>query len=301
MFRPTRRSLLAMSLALSAPLLPLPAFAEEIETARGKVELAATPKTVVAYDFAAVDTLDALGVEVAGAPDPRLLPYLEHIKPAPVGTLFEPDLEALANLGPDLVIVGGRSAAKLEDVAKVAPAIDMTIGADVPAETRARIATYARLFGKEDKAKELEAAYDAKLAELEAAAKGKGKALLVMANGTKISGFGKGSRFGWIHSILGLPEAHEGFAVEGHGDAISFEFIAETNPDWLIVIDRAQAIGQQEGGGARATLDNDLVNGTKAAKEGHIVYLSPGPIYLASGGYQQMMGTMDELLAALKK
>lgn len=77
---------------------------------------------------------------------------------------------------------------------------------------------------------------------------------------------------------------------------MSFEFIAETNPEWLIVVDRAAAIG--EASSAQATLDNPLVKGTIAGTKGQIIYLNPTPLYVAGGGYTSVMGTLDELLAA---
>jgi len=229
-------------------------------------------------------------------PTKLYVPYLSDLDAAPVGTLFEPDLEALAALGPDLIILGGRSSTQVDAVSGLAPTLDMTIGEDLVADARARIDAYGAIFGVEARATELRAALDAKLAETAGAAAGKGTALIVMANGPKVSAYGKGSRFGWIHTALNLPEAHENLDPETHGDAISFEFIAEVNPDWLIVIDRGAAIG--EAGGASATLDNALVQGTTAAQKRQIVYLDPAPIYIAGGGYTSMMQTLDELLAA---
>ena len=66
---------------------------------------------------------------------------------------------------------------------------------------------------------------------------------MVLTNGPKISAYGPGSRFGWFHSELDLPEAKEGIAPSNHGEAISFEFINEAQPDWLLVIDRVAATG----------------------------------------------------------
>lgn len=289
-------------LAATFALIPGLALAAEIQTARGAAEVPDDPQRVVVFDMAALDTLTALGVPVVGTVDKILVPYLQDVKAEPVGTLFEPDLEAVAGLAPDLIIAGGRSATQVDALSQIAPTVDMTIGADVPEDALARLETYGRLFHKEARAAELAAAYKAKLAEVEAAAEGRGKALIIMTNGPKISAFGEGSRFGWLHSVIGLPQAVDGLKVEGHGDAVSFEFIAQTDPDWLIVVDRAVAIGQgADMGTAQATLDNDLVKGTRAWTEGHVVYLSPGPIYIASGGYSQMMGTMDEILAAFAK
>ncbi len=285
---------------LAALTLAAPAFAEDvtIATARGDVALAATPEKVAVLDIAAIDTLHALGVPSAGVPDKLYVDYLGDVaaQAQVVGTLFEPDLEALATLAPDLIIAGGRSSTQVEALAPVAPTIDMTIWEDVVGQGRDRIAAYGRLFGKEDKAAELTAALDAKIAQAKAAVEGKGRGLILMTNGPKISAYGKGSRFGWLHDTLGLPEAHENLNPETHGDAVSFEFVAEVNPDWILVIDRSAAIG--EPGSAMATLDNPLVMGTTAGQKGQIVLLSSTPVYIAGGGYTSLMTTLDEMLAA---
>lgn len=284
-------------------LTSLPAWAEDvtITTARGEVTLPANPATLAVMDIAAIDTLAALGVVPQGVPDKLYVPYLADRagEATVIGTLFEPDLEALAGLDPDLIIAGGRSASQVEALSQVAPTIDMTIWEDVVGQGRDRIAAYGTLFGKEEQAARLIAALDAKLAETAAAVAGKGNALILQTNGPKISAYGAGSRFGWIHTALGLPEAHENLNPETHGDSVSFEFIAEVNPDWLIVIDRAAAIG--EPASAADTLDNPLVAGTTAGQKGQIVYLSPAPIYIAGGGYTSMMTTLDELLAAFSR
>ena len=45
-------------------------------------------------------------------------------------------------------------------------------------------------------------------------------------------------------AALGLTEAAPGLKVDTHGAAISHEFIAEANPDWLFVVDRGVAVGE---------------------------------------------------------
>ena len=218
-------------------------------------------------------------------------------KAADVGTLHEPDFEALAVRAPDLIIAGGRSSKQVEPLSKLATTIDMSIrGEDMVGQAKARTETYGKLFGKEEAAATLNAALDEKLAMVQTAVEGKGNALILMTNGGKISAYGKGSRFGWLHGATGLPEAHDAITAETHGEAISFEFVAETNPDWLLVVDRGAEIGKA-GEAAAVTLDNPLVAGTTAAKAGQIVYLNSGPIYITGGGMQSMMGTLDQLLA----
>lgn len=278
------------------------AFADEVtvETAGGPVAFPSEPERVAVFDMAALDTLAALGVPVAGVPKPVYLPYLEAVAETatPVGTLFEPDFEALAVMGPELIVVGGRSSPQKDALERIAPTIDMTIwGADMVGQARARLAAYGEIFGRQAEANALRAELDAKLDEARKAVEGKGDGLILLANGGKISAYGDDSRYGWLHTAIGLPKAYPTVSAETHGEAVSFEFVAEIDPDWILVIDRGAAIGAG-GAAAAATLDNPLVNGTTAAEKEQIVYLEAGPVYIAGGGIQSMLGTLDELIAA---
>ncbi|HDL3294252.1 TPA: enterochelin ABC transporter substrate-binding protein, partial [Mannheimia haemolytica] len=60
------------------------------------------------FDTGSLDTLQALGVKIDGMPEFKVLSYLKPSadKAVNVGTVFEPDLEALNSLNPDLIIVG---------------------------------------------------------------------------------------------------------------------------------------------------------------------------------------------------
>ncbi len=280
-----------------------PALAAAIETAQGVVQIAQTPRMIAVFDLAAIDTITALGVKPAGLPSNLYLPEFAalHKGASKVGTLFEPDLEALSALAPDLIIVGGRSSPQLASVRRVAPAIDMSLsGTDLLAEAKQRLAAYGTLFGKEAAAAALARDLDTAVAATRAAAQGKGKALIVMANGPKISIYGPGSRFGWLHKELGLPAAVETTATAVHGEIVSFELLHQTNPDWLLVLDRGAAIGETS---AKATLANDLVAQTTAGKKQQIVYLPPGDFYLAAGGIPatlRVLTVLREAFAAAK-
>lgn len=297
-----------MRLILSAGLAALMASAAladvTVETAQGPVTLPETPAKVAALDLGVADMMVALGVTPAAVPDKL---YLDHLQPlaqaaAPVGTLQEPDLEKLAALGPDLIVVANRSAVKKDAVAQVAPAIDMTVdGADLIGQAKARLAALAALFGRQAEGEALAAALDGKLAALADAGRDKGTALVVLTNGPKMSAYGEGSRFGWIYEVTGLPQVEATLKSEAnHGDAVSHEFIAQANPDWLFVLDRGAAIGADEPS-ARATLDNELVRRTSAWKNGHVVYLPADNVYLAPGGYTALSETLDALTAALSE
>jgi iron complex transport system substrate-binding protein len=282
-----------------------PAFAADIRTARGVVDIAAPPEKIAVFDIAALDTLDRLGIKPAGLPEKLYLQQLEHLKSGAdvVGDIFEPDLEALSALAPDLIILGGRSSTKVEATSQVAPTIDMTMdGDDLVEQAKARLSDYGVLFGKQTEAQTIAAELDGEIDAARAAAAGKGKALIIMTNGPKITAYGQGSRFGWVHATLDLPPAIADVQAATHGEAVSFEFIHKADPDWLIVVDRASAIGSGEQS-ARATLDNELVAGTTAWKKGQVVYLPAADFYIAAGGVpatRRVMATLREAFAAAR-
>ena len=99
-----------------------------INTARGEVSLPENPAKIVVFDMATLDDLTALKVPVTGAPKKVLVPYLQQTLDSVtnVGTLFEPDLEALNTLKPELIIIAGRSAPKYDELEELAPTIYMT-------------------------------------------------------------------------------------------------------------------------------------------------------------------------------
>ncbi|WP_417259132.1 siderophore ABC transporter substrate-binding protein [Celeribacter sp.] len=288
-------------LTCALALMAAPVFADTVtvETYTGPAEVPANPETIAVFDIAALDTLDALGVKPAGTIGNAYVDYLSTEGTETVGSLFEPDYEALAALSPDLIIAGGRSAKVVPELAKVAPTIDMTIWEDTLGQSLDRLDAYGKIFDKQDEAAALKEKVDSKLAAAKEAASTAGSALIVMTNGPKVSAYGSGGRFGWLHSAVGLPEAVEAVEQTTHGEAVSFEFIRDANPDVLIVIDRLAATGQ-EGASAQSTLDNALVQDTNAWKNDKVLYLDAARLYIAGGGIQALMYTLDELTAGLK-
>ena len=277
--------------------------ATDIDTANGPVTIAVTPAKIAVFDIAAIDTLDSLGVEIAGLPSNLYLRELAHLKDgsAVVGDIFEPNLEALSELQPDLIILGGRSSTQVEATSQVAPTIDMTMdGDDLLQQAKARLATYGSLFNKQAEAEAAAEALNAVVEKAQAAVAGKGTALIIMTNGPKVTAYGPGSRFGWVHAALDLPPAVPDVEAATHGEAVSFEFIANANPEWLLVLDRAAAIGSEDQN-AKSTLDNELVAGTTAWKKGQIVYLPAGDFYIAAGGIQAMSRVFTAITEAYAK
>ncbi|TIQ14741.1 MAG: iron ABC transporter substrate-binding protein, partial [Mesorhizobium sp.] len=163
-----------------------------------------------------------------------------------------------------------------------------------------RLMAYGALVGKPAEAAALAAELDDALSSTRAAVKGKGTALILMTSGPKVTAYGKTSRFGWLHSALQLTPTVEDVEAATHGEAISFEFLRDANPDWLIVLDRAAAIGSGEQN-ARATLDNELAAETTAWKKGQVVYMPAADFYIAAGGVQSTMRVLETIRDAFSQ
>lgn len=276
----------------------------KIEHSSGVSEVEKNPKTVLVYDFGMLETLDMLGIPVAGVPGSAVPPSLEKYKAdsyAKIGTLFEPDFEAINAAEPNLVIVGGRSQAKYAEVAKLAPTIDLTSDdKDLIGSVKKNAEILGEIFGKEAEIKASIAKLDSSIEALRGLAGESGTGLILLTTGGKISAYGKGSRFGALHDVFGIKPADPELQVATHGQAVSYEYILETNPDWIFVVDRDAAIGQQAQPAA-ALLDNEIVRQTKAWKDGHVVYLDSAKLYLTASGLKSQQDIVDQLTQALSK
>ena len=310
MFSIMRRSALACATILAVTFggsdaFAPAAFAEEIvvEHAKGTTTLPAIPEKVLVFNLSALDVLDAIGVQVTGVPGgpkPKHLSKYASGSYVNVGSLFEPDYEAVVAAGPDLVIVGGRSSRNYDDLSKIAPTIDLSASWDNHiGDAKRNALTLGKVFGKEAEVQALVDRLETSTVELQGLAGKAGTALAMITTGGKMSAHGRGSRFSVLYDIYGFKPAVESLGTGVHGQPISFEFLLETDPDWLFVVDRDAAIGQ-EGQSAAAMLDNEIIHKTKAWKAGHIVYVNAGSWYLAGTGLQALQMNVDEIAGALK-
>jgi iron complex transport system substrate-binding protein len=299
------RRRLAILLAVGLAILAHPVTASEmvISHPQGQTRLAATPKTVLVFDLSVLDTLDALGVPVAGVPRALIPDYLSKYRGdayAKIGSLFEPDLEAVHAARPDLILVAARSSPRYGELARIAPTIDLTVQPERFLEqSRQNIETLGRIFDKQAEAAALLARIDGGVARLRERAASAGTGLFIMVSGGRLTAYGPGSRFGWLHNQLGIRPAVTDMQAANHGQAISFEFIARTDPEWLFVLDRDTAIGQA-GAAGRQVLDNELVAATRAARSGRILYVDPAKWYIASSGATALISIIEDLAAAVE-
>lgn len=263
----------------------------KVTTELGDTEVPLNPKKVVVFDNGSLDTIQALGEskKVVGAATQNLPDYLSDFeKVESAGGIKEPDLEKINQLKPDLIIISGRQSDFADDLQAIAPTLYLTVdGKDPWGSTQKNIETLAKIFGKEDEAKDKIASLQEELDELSAKAKdSKLKALIVLENEGSLSAYGPGSRFGIIHDAFGFEAADPEIPVSTHGNEVNYEYILEKNPDVLFVVNRTAVVGGDTSKDTLAT--NELVKQTNAGKNDKVIYLEPGVWYLSGGGLESM-------------
>ncbi|TDQ59847.1 iron complex transport system substrate-binding protein [Mesocricetibacter intestinalis] len=277
----------------------------QVENFAGRQSVPQNPKRVVVLDFGALDSIRELGakdsvIALAKGRIPEYLSEFAQDKYKNAGTLPEPDFEAINALEPDLIIASARQQKVLNRLKEIAPVfyIDNDFS-DYYRSFAANVRALGQIFAKEDIARQKLAELDTLVEGLQAQTKGK-NALVTLVNESRISAFGDNSRYALVYQKFGFTPIDPGLSASTHGNSIGFEYIAEKNPDYLLVIDRTAAI-TEKANNAQKVLDNALIKQTEAAKQNHIVYLNASNWYLAFGGLQSMKIMVDELQSAVKK
>lgn len=282
----------------------------------GETVIESEPQKIVVLDMGTLDTIDAagLGSKVVGTLVNSLLDEYKDSEGIDYSTLpncgnpKEADMEAVAKLEPDLVFIGGRMSSSYEEFAKQWPTINGGVSwkeggySEKVAENAQMVATAC---GDAAKGAEFKKAIEDKIAEYTDLGKGKGKAMVLMTNGGEISMHGTSSRWAAIWDVFGFDtiEEAEQKSDEGHkGDKLTFETVAEINPDYIFVVDRDAAVGSTDTGtNAEQVLDNDFIASTTAAQNGNICYLSPARWYLLMYGANNYQVMLDEVADFIKK
>lgn len=271
------------------------------------LEVPPAPQRIAILDMASLDILDALGVgdRVVGTVDTSLEYLQSYIggDVANLGTIKEADLEAVMASEPDVIFIGGRLASSYDVLSEIAPVVYLSVDTEVGVveSVRKNATTIASLFGMESKVDELMADFDGRIEALSAFAKDK-TAIIGMTTSGSYNVLGNDGRC----SIIGREIGFQNIGIDAnldtstHGNEASFEFIVDKNPDYLFVMDRDAAVGTDGAKLAQEIMENQLVMGTEAYKNGHIVYLShPAVWYTAEGGITALDLMLSDLESTL--
>jgi len=265
----------------------------EITDVHGTVKVPVNPKNVVALDNRTFETLADWGIKLAAAPKAVMTadsPYVKDESVLDVGNHREPNLEIIAAADPELVIVGQRFATFYDDIKELVPNaavidlnFDVSENADSPGENlvdglKNSTIALGKIFDKNHEAKELTDSFDKAIENAKSAYNGKDTVMSVVVSGGSI-GFSapySGRVWGPMYEIFGWVPALEvdGSSSDHQGDDISVEAIAQSNPDWIFVLDRDAAVSStSEAVPAQDVIDNSpALKNTKAVSRGKIVY-----------------------------
>lgn len=265
----------------------------------GTTNVVKNPKRAVALDFASLEMLDLLGVEVVGVPKAsipdHLSKYEDDTSVVDLGNLKEINFEALNELQPDVIFMSGRLQSSYDEISKIAPTVytDITY-TDYVGSIEKNAQIFAEIFEGSNTTDQALAEIKKQIKQLQNKIKDLDEnALVVLHNKGRFSAYGKGSRFGMIHDVLGINEAAKNLEVGRHGQRISNEFIQNANPDYLYVIDRSAVVDLKATN--KAEIENQLIQQTNAYKNGKIIYLNPEIWYLSGGGIYSLSKMTTEI------
>ncbi len=272
----------------------------EVTDAHGTVTVPVNPKNVVALDNRTFETLASWGIELAAVPKAVMTAdstYVTDESVQDIGNHAEPNLETIAAVNPELVIVGQRFASYYEDIKELVPNaavidlnVDVSKEAASPGENlvngfKETTLTLGQIFDKNAEAEQLTADLDQAIEKAKSAYNGTDTVMTVIVSGGNI-GFSaphSGRVWGPLYDIVEWAPSLEvdDSSTYDQGDEISVEAIAQSNPDWIFVLDRDAPIsGIAEKVPAQDVIDNaPALQNTTAVTEGQIVY-APTDTYL---------------------
>ncbi|MEU8885534.1 ABC transporter substrate-binding protein [Streptomyces hydrogenans] len=275
-------------------------FPRTLTHAMGKSELKAAPKRVVVLDVGELDNVVSLGVQPVGyAPsegDDGIPGYLAKDAGAPksVGTINNLNLEAIANLQPDLILGSQlRAADKYDELSKIAP----TVFSIRPGFTwKENYLLNAAALDKTAEAKEKLAAYEAKAKKLgEDVGPNKPVVSMVRYLPGKIRLYAKASFIGTILEDAGLPRP-KNQQIDELAAEISPEKIDQADGDWIFT----GVYGDAKATKKDAAQGNPLWKNLKAVKAGQAKDVPDETWYLGLG-VTAANSVLDDLRADLVK
>ena len=268
------------------------------------LEVPYDPERIAILDMACLDIIDSLGVGdrvvgSAGTSLDYLQDYVTDQNIENLGTIKEADMEAVMACEPDVIFIGGRLSSSYDTLSEIAPVVYLSTDTEIGVveSVRKNASTIAAMFGLEDQVDELMADFDERIETLAAFAEGK-TAIVGMCTSGSFNVLGNDGRCSMIGREIGFENVGVDANVDTstHGNEASFEYVVEKNPDYIFVMDRDAAIGTDGAQLAQDIMENELVQGTDAYKNGQLVYLEhPAVWYTAEGGVQALDLMLQDL------
>lgn len=323
----TRGAALALTLGAALAFTGCAAAAPESATVdqelitvtdnHGEVQVPVNPQTVVALDNTSFETLSEWGIELAAVPKDIMgvtwPEYTDDKDVANVGSHREPNLEVIVAAQPDLIIGGKRFADEYADIKKQNPqaaVIEIAPREDEDQfeELKRQTEILGQIFEREADATALNEELDAAIAGAKEAYNGTDTVMAVNTSAGQIGYLapGVGRALGPVFTKLGWKPALEveNSSNNHQGDEISLEAIAQSNPEWLIVLDRDAAL-LPESRDAGSLPAEEMIRNAEALKnvpavqKDQIVFLAPN-FYFTEGiqAYTELFNQIEGAFSA---
>lgn len=270
------------------------------------LEVPYDPERIAVLDMASLDILDNLGMgdRVVGSASTSLeylTDYVDNEEVANLGTIKEADLEAVMECDPDVIFIGGRLASSYDALSEIAPVVFLSTDSElgIVKSVTKNAETIASMFGLEDEVSKKTEGFDERIKALKKTAEGK-TALVGMTTSGSFNLMGNDGRCSIVGREVGFENLTAAESTSTHGNEASFETVVEKNLDYIFVMDRDSAIGADGAQTAKEIVENELVMGTDAYKNGRIIYLEhPAVWYTAEGGITALNIMLSDLENAL--
>ncbi|GGG76578.1 siderophore ABC transporter substrate-binding protein [Corynebacterium pelargi] len=258
-----------------------------IEDNFGDVTIPLPVERVASTDNRTFEVLEDWDVPLVAVPKGLLPDTVEAYRGddvADMGMHREPDLEALVKAKPDLIISGQRFSQHYEDMKKLNPGVPIVDfeprdDQDFFEELKREVIAMGKIFDKESDANELVENFDKAAERAKKAYNGNDTVMAVNVSGGEIGYIAPkiGRTYGQVFELLDLKPALDvdGSSSNHEGDDISVEAIAESDPDWIFVLDRDGAVNSDKPDYQRASkviADSPALKNVKAVKDDQIVY-----------------------------
>ncbi|MFJ3670635.1 ABC transporter substrate-binding protein [Streptomyces sp. NPDC090106] len=278
----------------------------QITDATGReVRIPSSPQKVVALSEPTLDAALALGVEPVGATAGRgqsgVSGYLAAKAETTqvVATVAEADMEKLAALRPDLILLDGTTAVKSE-VSKLQAIAPTVVTAELDADWKDAFTTTADALNQEARAQKILTGFAADVAATKkrlGAQSGAVVSVVRWQNGAP-SVVGKGvGHVGSTLSALGLnrPADQQG-ASTGHSEPVSLEKLSTIDGDWLFL----GTLGDRADGEKAYAEARKVTNFSRleAQRAGHVVVVE-GSAWNSAGGPLAAGIVLDDITKAL--
>ncbi|MFC9846814.1 ABC transporter substrate-binding protein [Streptomyces sp. NPDC060223] len=270
-----------------------------------KVKVPADPQKVVTLSEPTLDAALALGVEPVGATAGRgqtgVSTYLadKASKSEVVATVAEADMEKLATLQPDLILLDETTGAKRE-LAKLQAIAPTVVTAKLNEDWKVAFAATADALNKKEQGEKILTGFDADVAatkeKLGANAGAVVSVIRWQDSAPSVVGKGKG-HVGSTLSALGLdrPTDQQGES-SGHSEPVSLEKLTTIDGDWLFFGTLAdKADGEKAYAEARKVPNFSKL---AAEKQGHVVVIQ-GSAWNSAGGPLAARIVLDDVTTAL--